>query len=292
MRTIKIKLVAFSLTCLLIFSCKKQEAITISESVGHFTEKSSDTYFVTGPNVTYKVPVGISTVSDKSRTITVSVSSPTGAVLGTQYTLSTTSVVIPAGKVIDSIEVKAVYSQYTGTRKDTLIFTIQAGDTFTPAVYNNKFTLVVRGACFPGDIATNLQALVGDYNNTIEQVGSGAPFGPYHTKIVSATLTGTTTADIVVANIFDDSPTWNNIKFTLDWSNAANPKITLLTQNAGGNAGVLFGPSFNGMPFAVGAFPTQDGTFDFCAQKLTLRMKIGVFNVGFSTSLYQVNMAR
>jgi hypothetical protein len=292
MRSIKIQLAAVGLTCIIIFSCKKQEPLTISDTLGHFTEKSSGTYFVTSPTVTYKIPVGLSTVSDKSRTVTVSVSSPTGAVMGTQYTLSTTSVVIPAGKAIDSIEVKAVYSQYTSGRKDSLLFTIQAGDGLTPAVYNSKFTLIVRGACFQSDIATNLQALVGDYNNTIEQLGAGAPYGPYHTKIVSATLTGSTTADIVVANIFDDSPTWNNLTYTLDWSNPANQKITLLTQNAGGNAGGLFGASYNGMPFAVGAFATQDGTFDFCAQKLTLRMKIGVFSVGFSTSLYQVNMAR
>jgi hypothetical protein len=288
----------YSLFAMMIFgfvaflsSCKKSDSLSVAPEAANFTNQSSGTYFVTAPNTSYKIPVGLTNTSDKDRTVNITVTSPTGAVKGTQYNLSSSSVVIPAGKVIDSITVQGVFAQYQTGRKDTLVFTITEPGT-KAAEYNNKFTLLLRGPCFASDVAAELQSLLGDYNNTTEQLGSGGVSSAYHTKIVSATLASATTANIVVANIFDNTPPWNNLTYTLDWTDPANPKVTLVAQNAGGNAGDLFGAMYNGTPYAVTFFPTQTGTFDFCAQKLTLRMRIGVFGVGYSASLYQVNMAR
>ena len=96
---------AFSLLCLaaIMPGCKKSDSLLIPGESAHFTNQKSGAYFVTGATVSYKIPVGLTTISAANRTVNISVSSPTGAVEGTHYTLSTKSVVIPAGKEPDAL---------------------------------------------------------------------------------------------------------------------------------------------------------------------------------------------
>lgn len=301
MKKVKVITVASLLAFMLIVvqACKKSSTagVIVPPEQAHFVGQTSGVLFVTSPGATFKIPVGLTAVSDKDRTVNINITSRTGAQAGSQYNIVSKAIVIPAGRVIDSIVITGVQSQYQSGRKDTLDIQIVDGDV-SPAAFNNTYTLVLRGGCSQSDIATDLQSLKGDYTNTVEQWGSGSPYGPYKTSIKSITLTSATTANIVVANLFDDNPQWNDLTFTLDWTDINNRKIIVnpSPQNAGSNAGNAFGATYDGQPYAVRAVSASAGslvgTFDFCAQKLTLKMQIGVWNVGFSSSIYTVNMAR
>ena len=268
-----------------INACKKTEALTIPPEQAHFTNLSAGTYFITGPSVTYKIPVGFTTVSDKDRTVVLSVTSPTGAPQGTHYNISTKSLVIPAGKALDSITVSGVFAQYQGGRKDTLVFTISGGDV-APSDYNSKFTLFMRGPCFEGDVDLNI--LKGAYTKTNEDFGG--PYGPYLTTITAVTqLPGATTGTVTITNIFDAG--WNPITFTLNWTDPANRTVTLVQQSGIGNAGTI-SATYAGQDITVRPFAGQVGTFSICNQTLTLKMQLGVTGLGFFGTLYTVTMAR
>lgn len=254
------------LFAVVLFACKKQDITTPTE-LAHFTEKSSGNYTISGPNVTYKIPVGLTNVSSSPRTVNITVTSPTGAVEGTHYTLSTKSVVIPANQAVDSIEVKGVFSQYQAGRKDVLVFTI-AETGVKPTSYNNTFTLNMRGPCFEGSV--DLNDLLGEYKNTVEVFGTGAPY-KYTTTVKSVQSTGPTSGKIVVSNIYDDG--WNDLEFTLDWSNPNNRTVTLVAQNTGYDAGKLnsayAGNLIEARPQAGGV----TGTFSVCTQTIVLKFR-------------------
>jgi hypothetical protein len=276
------------ISCLGIFvlqGCKKEDTLTVPPPVAHFTNLEGNTYFITGPAVTFKIPVGVTTVSDVDRTISFTVSSPTGAVAGTNYTLNKTSVVIPAGKSIDSIEVRGVYAQYTLGRKDTLIFTLTE-PSVTAAPYNNTYRLFMRGPCFEGDVV--LEDFLGDYKNTNEVFGN-SPYGPYKTSITSVLLTSPTTGDIVVGNIWDSG--WGPITFTLDWTDPLNRTVTLVQQSGIADAATL-SAAYAGEDVSVRPFNGQNGTFSACKGTLQLKMQLGVTGLGFFSQLYTVNMKR
>jgi hypothetical protein len=281
----KLSITLLSSVILLGLGCKKtNDNLSIPPEQATFTGKTFDTYYVLNATSIYKVPVGVTAVSSSDRTIKVNVTSPTGAVLGTHYTLSSTTITIPAGKAIDSITVKGVLAQYAGGRKDTLIFTIS--EPGVPASdFNKTFKLLVRGACFEGDIV--LTELLGDYDNTNEDFGG--PYGPYTTTITAVNQLTATTGTITVANIFDNG--WNPIKFTLDWTDPANRKVTLVQQAGIGDAGTI-NPAYAGEDITVKPFTGQTGTFSYCNSTISLKMQVGVTGLGFFPSLYTVNMAR
>jgi hypothetical protein len=274
---------------IMMASCKKEDKVQTAPTQAHFTNQSSGTYIISAPGVTYKVPVGVTTVSSAPRTINVTITSPTGAQQGTHYT-APTSIVIPAGKAVDSLVIAGVYNQYTNGRRDTLIITLQDAD-LKASSYNSKFTLIVRGPCAETDIV--LAEFMGDYANTTETWGTSG-YGPYQTSITAVNQTSATTGTITVSNIFDSG--WDPLVFTLDWTDPAHRKITVAQQVAGGNAGVNFGPAFDGQPYAVRSVPASlggdVGTFSYCHQTLVLKMLIGIAGVGFDSDIYTVNMAR
>ena len=266
--------------------CKKEDAITIPPEQVHFLGETAGSYTIVVPNSSFKVKVGVTTVSNVDRTFTISVSSPTGAASPAQYTLSKTSITIPAGKAIDSIEVKGNFAAYQSGRKDTLVFNItQAGKE---AGFNSTYKLALRGPCFEGDVDLNL--LKGDYAKSNEDFG-GAPYGPYTTSITAVSNTSPTTGTITVANIFDAG--WGPIKFNLDWTNPNNRTVTLIQQSGIANAGTL-SPTYAGRDVSVRAFAGAAGvgTFSICNQTLVLKMQLGVTGVGFFTDLYMVDMKR
>lgn len=290
MRIFKSNLFTTGLLTLLLFAggCKKNETLVIAEPQAHFTNVTGGTYQITGPTVVKKIAVGLTNTSDQARTVTFSVTSPTGAVAGTHYNIpGGNTITIPAGKAVDSITVAGVFSQYTSGRKDTLVFTITE-PSVKSSTYNSKYTLYMRGPCFEGDVT--LSSLLGAYANTRETFGS-SPYGPYRTTISSAVSTGATTARITVTNIWDNG--WGPIQFDLDWTDPANRTATVVAQNAvtGSNAGDING-AYAGQTVAVRPFAGQPGTFSACNGTLTLKMQLGVTGVGYFGSLYTVNMAR
>ena len=108
-----------------IAGCKKEDTLVIPPVEASFTNQSSGNYFVRDdPNSQFKVPVGITTVSTSDTKVDITVSSPTGAAEGMQYTIPSSTVTIPAGKVIDSFVVKGLFNGYPAGRRDTLILSI------------------------------------------------------------------------------------------------------------------------------------------------------------------------
>jgi hypothetical protein len=199
--------------------------------------------------------------------------------------LDKTTVTIPAGKAIDSIEVRGVFSQYSSGRKDSLIFTLKE-PSLKAAPYNSTYRLYMRGPCFEGDMV--LAELLGSYKNTNELFGTSA-YGPYLTTISKVTQISPTKGTIVVTNIWDNG--WNPITFTLDWTNPANRTATLVEQAGIGDAGTL-NPAYAGQDISVRPFAGQVGTFSYCKGTIQLKMQLGVTGLGFFGQLYTVNMAR
>ncbi len=97
--------------------CKKSDPLTVPPELATFTNETSGTYFITAPGVTYDIPIGVTTVADQDRTITVNVSSPTGATAGTYYTVPAT-VVIPKGETIGTLFIFVVYKQEQVEKKE------------------------------------------------------------------------------------------------------------------------------------------------------------------------------
>ena len=266
-----------------LVGCKKEAALTIPQEQAHFANRTAATYNVLTANSVYKIPVGVTTVSTVDRTYTFSVSSPTGAVAGTQYTLPKTTVTIPAGKAIDSIEVRGILAAYQAGRKDTLVFSLtQLGKE---RGYNDSFKLALRGPCFEGDV--DLNVLLGAYTKTNEDFGGA--YGPYRTTISAVQRTGPTTGTITVTNIFDAG--WNPVKVNLDWTNPAARTAIVPLQTGIGNAGTISAAQA-GRDISVRPFAGEVGTFSVCSQTLTLKMQLGVTGLGFFGTLYTVTMAR
>lgn len=226
------------------FSCKKDNKITPPPAASEFIGAGTiGEYFVKNDaNSVFKIPIGITNVSTSPRTITFSVTSPTGATQGQQYTLTGNSVVIPAGTAVDSISLKGIYAGYsTPGRIDTLIFTITGGD---PQIFKGfeTYKVVIRGYC---DVIES--QITGSYTNTIDYFGSttdnpsGA--GPYTTMVTNWVSTSPTTATANIVNLgaspdagwggpyFATSSVTNpGIKVTFDWTNPASFAVTIKSQ--------------------------------------------------------------
>lgn len=284
--TIKSSLAAL-LLLLSVWSCKKLDSVVIPPVEAHFQFKTSGTFEVLTPTSVFKVPVGITTPSDKPVVIPFTITSKTGATSGAQYRITGNTVTIPAGQAIGSIDIAGILPAYTGGRKDTIVIKLEgkAGE-ISPIVTNSTYTLVVRGPCFEGDVT--LSQFLGSYRNTNE-VWNNTPYGPYTTTISAVKQLTPTTGEITVTNLFDYG--WNPVKFILNWTDPVNRTVTLVQQAGIGNAGTI-NPPFNGQDISVRPFAGQVGTFSICKQTLTLRLQLGVTGLGFFNILYTVNMAR
>ncbi|MET0465591.1 MAG: hypothetical protein ABW007_20690, partial [Chitinophagaceae bacterium] len=234
-------------------------------------------YSIVTPTTVYKIPVGLTApVTDgKTKTVNVTASSSSGAVEGTHYTYTKTLTFAP-GKITDTIIVTGIQSQYLAGRKDVIRFTFADAGDFSASL-NSAFTLNVSGPCFEGDIVPN--DFLGSYANTVETFGSGAPYGPYTTTVSSVTSTGPTTADITVTNIYDAG--WNPVKFTLDWTDINNRKVTLVQQFGIADAGTI-NEDYAGEDVTVRPIPAgTTGTFSWCEDGITLKFQVGVVGLGY-----------
>lgn len=286
----------FGIASLLIIlaSCNKNNEYNLVTpgSYAHFLGAKFQSYSITSATTAaYTVSLGTTDVAATDRTVTFNITSPTGAVKGTHYTLSTTgnTITIPAGQATADIKVQGVYAQYTAGRKDTLVFTISS-PSIDPAKFQDTVKLTLRGPCFEGDV--NLNDFKGTYAHTTETFGTGAPYGPYVTTISAVNQLTATTGTVTVTNVFDAG--WGPLTFTLDWTDPNNRTATVVAQTAipGSNAGDL-SSTYAGQTIAVRPFASGNvGTFSACNGTLTLKMQLGVTGVGYFSNLYTVNMAR
>jgi hypothetical protein len=236
------------------------------------------------PGSAYKIPVGVTTVSNTDRKVKFSYSS-VDAVAGVQYN-APAEITIKAGSVIDTLTIQGLFAGFTAGRKDTLKIKITSGTDAVPNIkYQDSLILIMQKACTP--FATN--NMLGTYGKTNEDWG-GSPYGPYVTSISSITPLTATTATIVVNNIFDYG--WNPITFTLDWTDPVNTKVTLVEQSGIGDGATV---GFPGEDISVRPFTGQIGSFtntSGCVQTVQLKLQIGITGQGWFPDLYVVNMAR
>jgi hypothetical protein len=135
-------------TTFLIYSCKKNATVTPNQEVALFTKGGkTESYLVPNdPASNFKIGLGITKPASVDRHVTFSVTSPTGAVEGTQYTVSTKTVTIPAGKVVDSVSLKGLFSGFPTGRRDTLVFKITGGD-IPSLVGSDVYKVVLQKFC-------------------------------------------------------------------------------------------------------------------------------------------------
>lgn len=251
----------------LLQSCIK-EPLAIPPSVSEFTANSPGTFFITNTaNASFKVPVGITAVADVERTINYTVSSPTGAVAGKQYSIAKSSVTIPAGVVTDSIVVNGSFAEYSNSRIDTLVFTLTAGGSVQPSTFANTYKLVLQRYC-----AVSLPALAGTYRKSfdIDDSDPTAPYGPYDIDVTSGTTTGTK-GYILLDNLWDVGSA--SIRVDLDWTDVNTFKTSIPDQ-------FLYVDSRYGNARVRGV---GTGTFSACDNKLTLRYQVYVSLGSFGT---------
>lgn len=245
---------------------KNKEYTTITPPLqASFANNTGGTYYIKNdPNSTFKVPIGITTTSDVSRNITVSITSPTGAT-SAQYTVPSTTITIPAGKAVDSLTIKGLFSGYATARIDTLIITITGGDA-APSDYNKTYKLVLRKYC---DVVLN--NFLGDYANSYDDDGGG-PYGPYTVKVTAVNQLTATTGTMTLSNEaygwMGFAPTNNAILVNLDWTDPANFKTTIPAQ-------VIYSGNFYGYgPLTITGVGT--GTFSSCDNTFKLNYKMTV----------------
>ncbi|RYF37974.1 MAG: hypothetical protein EON97_00190, partial [Chitinophagaceae bacterium] len=142
-----------TLVSVAMIGCKKDDVTTPDQTVALFgAGGTTATYLVPeDPNSIFKIGLGITKPANTDRTITFSVTSPTGAVEGSQYTVSTKSLTIPAGKVVDSVSLKGIFGGYPTGRRDTLVFKITGGDI--PALVGSDVYKVVLQKFCPLDMS-------------------------------------------------------------------------------------------------------------------------------------------
>jgi hypothetical protein len=278
----------FALLALLLtltYSCSKPASnLEVPPSLAKFIGDEDQSYsIVSDPAPAYTVQVGLTTVADQDRTVTVKVTSSTGATEGTHYSLgglgSGGTISIPAGEVLGSFTVTGVYDQYISGRKDTLIIALT-----TPGVevanFNDTIRLLMRGPCFDGDVTeAELAALVGVYNNSID-AGFG-DYGPYPTRVVSITPLTATTARAVINNVWDYG--FGDVPFIMDWSDPANTVINVEAPTiTPADAGIL-NSAYDGMNLVIRAAPaasTAANNFSICNSRINLRYQLGVYDPG------------
>lgn len=255
------------LTGILLFSCRKSEMLSIPAEVATFAGVSGGSYYVQNSTASvYKIKVGATTVSDKERKVNFSVSSPSGAVAGTQYNLDGMTMTIPAGESFGYIEVKGLFSGYPANRRDTLSFKLEPG-ALQPADFNNSFDLVLQRYC---DV--DLNSFTGLYT----QCADAGFAGVYTINVSSAVSTGPTTGYIMVENLWDLGPGSSPIRVNLDWTNPANFISSIPTgQPLNPNTGT-YGQSY--------VRPTGNGSFSSCDNTFTLRYQVYVSAGSFAAT--------
>jgi hypothetical protein len=151
-----------------INACKKNDGIKVAPQAVLFASAgTAGSYQIANdPNSVYKIPVGITAPSNSDVTIDFSITSPSGAAEGTQYTIAKKSVTIKAGTTVDSIPIKGLFSGYSSTRRDTLVFKITS--TSLPTVSgSNSFTLIMQQFCplVMSDFAGDFTVLVDQWED-------------------------------------------------------------------------------------------------------------------------------
>ena len=255
---------------ILIGSCNKKDPydlITPGEFV-QFVGPSTQVYqMLVNPAPPYTVTVGTTDVSTSARTVTIGVTSNTGAVAGTHYSIpGGNTVTIPAGQATATFTVQGVASQYASGRKDTLKFYLLE-PSVKPASFLDTLKLVLRGACAESDLTNaTFSGLLGTYTRTYEN----GTYGPYSSTLTSHTALTPTTSRATLTNIYDSGISAQGV----------------FSYPAAGPFTVLFADqqtqyTVGGLPLFVRSTPATTSTFNYCSQTFTI-----YFDIYTSAGLY------
>ncbi len=263
-----------SLLSVLIFGCKKDKVVTANTEVAFFSVPGpSATYRISTPTTIYKIPVGLTKIPEGTRTVNVTVTTTTGATVGTHYTINKTSFTFDSKKVADTIVITGVQSQYLLGRKDTLKFSFTNTSDGIPSLFNT-FTLAIRGPCLEEDVTSAFVDMLGTYTKTFEN-GS---YGPYQSTITAATGVGATSAKATINNIYESSI---SAVATFTYSAAPGPFSINMdpTQTQYTNGG---------LPMFIKS--SAPGSFVYCAQ--TLRLPLTLYTSAGTVDTWVTTMAR
>jgi hypothetical protein len=249
---------------MLFVSCKKNNLVVdkdvVAPAFAKFntiqTNDTMATYYVRSTNDVYKLPVGVTSVSNVDRTIQFTYTGT--AVMGTQFN-APASIVIKAGAALDSLTISGLFSGYPSSdRIDTIKIAIAGGDV-TANAYKSKYYLILRKSC-----NVNLPDFYGAYDNSLDNPGTSDEYGPYSTEVVAGSFvsTGPASGTLQISNVWDYGG--NDITVNLDWSdpNPSNFKLTIPDQKYKTSAGWWIKGT------------TAAGTFSSCDQTLTLKYNL------------------
>jgi hypothetical protein len=115
------------------------------------------------PGTSFKIPVGVTTLSATDRKVKFTYSSRT-AVQGVQYN-APAELTIPAGKTLDTLSIQGLFAGYTTGRLDTLTIKITNADGYlNKNAYGDSVVLIMKRTC-PLNLA--------DITGTMEVVSDG-----------------------------------------------------------------------------------------------------------------------
>lgn len=261
------------ISLLFLTSCKKNNLVidqgivppTFAKFNTILAADTIGTYYIKSTNDPFKLPVGITNVSGIDRTIQFSYSSNT-AVIGEQYNTPPASLVIPAGKAMDSLTISGLFAGYPlSTRIDTLKIQI-SGSEVPASPYKSTYRLIMRKYC---------DVILADFAGNYQAIDNGN-YGPYPMAIAPGSFvsTGPTSGSMVIKNLWDYGvPT--NVTVNLDWTSPANFTITIPDQVfVGGDDIWIKG--------------TTAGTFSSCDQTFTFRYTLYVKTTGVNYYANQV----
>lgn len=256
---IKMFFAGLGLIFLSLESCKKNNVVVgqdiVPPTYAKFNSPSTSVYdsaiyYVKNTGETFKIPVGITTVSGKDREVHFTYSS-SSAVQGTQYN-APVSITIPAGHALDTLNISGVFAGINAGEVYRLAIDISGTDDVPMSPYKNHFVLFIRKSC--EIILTDFE---GAFDNTYDNAGS---YGPYTTTVTpgSITMTTATSATFTIENVWDPGvPVITTVN--ADWTaDPDHPIITIPDQEY-----------FAGADLWIRG--TQDGTFSACDQTITLR---------------------
>lgn len=253
------------LACMMLFvlaSCDKTKPydVIVPPGQANFANQTLLYYFVKNdPSTQFKLPIGLTAASSTPVTLTIGVTSPTGAVEGTHYTIPSKTITIAAGKALDSLVIKAIPTQYfANNRVDTLkVFFTNLPSGYSKSTYNDTLRIVLRKYC--NVVGADF---LGNFTRSVDMQGATS-YTPYTAQITSFTLTSATTATAVIKNVWDVGGTTNVV---FDWTDPANFKTTIPAQ-------FLYTDAQYGAATITGV---GTGTFSSCDNTVNLSYKVTV----------------
>ena len=275
-----------SLLVFVMISCKKNNLVVdkdppIPPEKAEFTYTSGSSFarsfYVksTAPGNVFKIPVGITNLSDKDRTIQFTYTSTT-AVQGTHYN-APSSIIIKAGLALDSLPVTGVFANIPSGTSYVVKIKITGGDV---PIFAGKDSVILtlRRYC---DVV--LASMGGNFIANEYSATGGFAYGPYPSGVINLTSTGATTASGAFVNLFDYG--WNNINFTMDWSDPSNFIVDIPLQatgatNAAGNYSYVRGTA------------GKTNTFSSCDQTYSISLDLMLDPTTVDYSGYQIRLKR